>query len=43
MNQLHNRIAFKPMNPCELSDEDYKKATESLVFLTEKWDVRIKA
>ena len=43
MEQLHKRDVFKPRNVKELTVEERKKALESLIFITEKRDGRIKA
>jgi len=43
MKQLHDRVCFKPINPTEMTADERKKAMESLIFLTEKRDGRIKA
>ena len=43
MKQLHKRNVFEPINPYELTKEERNKAMESLIFLTEKKDGRIKA
>ena len=43
MNQLHERNCFEPVDVKSLSDEERKRALESLIFLTEKRDGRIKA
>ena len=43
MKQLHNRIVFKPILIEELTSIEKRKAMESLIFLTEKKDGRIKA
>ena len=40
---MHDRLCWKPRHIEELSDSDRKKAMESLIFLTEKRDGRIKA
>ena len=42
MKQLHDCICFKPININSLTPEERKKALESLIFLTEKHDRRIK-
>ena len=41
MNQLHERECFKPVDVTTLTQEERKKALESLLFLTEKRDGRI--
>jgi hypothetical protein len=43
MKQLHNCIAFKLIAIEELSTIEKRRAMESLIFLTEKKDRRIKA
>jgi hypothetical protein len=43
MKQLHDRIVFKPIAIEELSAIEKRRAMESLIFLTEKKDGRIKA
>ena len=43
MTQLHERNCFKPVDVSSLSDQEKKRALESLIFLTEKRDGRIKA
>ena len=43
MSQLHERNCFKPVDVSSLTDEEKKRALESLIFLTEKRDGRIKA
>jgi hypothetical protein len=43
MKQLHDRIVFKPIAIEELSTIEKRRAMESLIFLTEKKDGRIKA
>ena len=43
MKQLHDRICFRPINPNNMTMQERKKALESLLFLTEKRDGRIKA
>ena len=43
MNQLHERNCFEPVDVKSLSDEERKRALESLIFLTKKRDGRIKA
>ena len=42
LHQIHNRIVFKPININSLTPDERKKAMESLMFLTEKRDGRIK-
>ena len=43
MKQLHHRLCWKPTHIEGLSESDRRKAMESLIFLTEKRDGRIKA
>lgn len=43
MNQLHHCNYFKPIDISTLTPEEYSKALNSLVFVTEKRDRRIKA
>ena len=43
MKQLHDRVCFDPINPRTMTLEERKKAMESLIFLTEKRDGRVKA
>ena len=43
MNQIHERDVFEPIHPHELTKEEKRKAMESLIFLTEKKDGRVKA
>jgi len=43
LKQLHERQVFKPINMDELSNIEKKRAMESLIFLVEKKDQRIKA
>ena len=43
MQQMLDRKCFQPINKEELSSEESKRALESLIFLTEKRDGRIKA
>ena len=43
MKQLHDRVCFCPINPNTMTTTERKKAMESLIFLTEKRDGRIKA
>ena len=40
--QLHNRNCFNPIHASELSNEEKRRALESLIFLAEKRDGRIK-
>lgn len=43
MKQLHDRIVFKPVKVEELTTVERRRAMESLIFITEKKDSRIKA
>ena len=43
MQQLHERMVFKPINISELTQQEKKRAMESLIFLVQKSDGRIKA
>jgi len=43
MRQLHERVVFKPINIHELAHQEKRRALESLIFLVEKRDGRIKA
>jgi hypothetical protein len=43
MKQLHDRQAFKPVNISTLSQEEKRRALDSLIFLVEKRDGRVKA
>lgn len=43
MKQLHNRAVFKPIHVHEMTQLERKRAMESLIFLVEKRDGRIKA
>ena len=43
MKQLHDRISFQPTHPRSMTPSERKKALESLIFLTEKRDGRLKA
>jgi hypothetical protein len=43
MKQLHNRVVFIPILIKELTNVEIRRAMESLIFLTEKKDGRIKA
>ena len=43
MKQLHDRTCWKPVHIKDLTPAQRKKAMESLIFLTEKRDGRIKA
>ena len=43
MRQLHKRTAFTPLHPEEMSAAERRKTLESLIFLVQKRDGRIKA
>jgi hypothetical protein len=43
MKQLHERVVFKSVSVHELTQQDKTRALESLIFLVEKRDGRIKA
>jgi hypothetical protein len=43
MRQLHDRIVFKPFNVSELTQQEKQRAMDSLIFLVQKDDGRIKA
>jgi Reverse transcriptase (RNA-dependent DNA polymerase) len=43
MQQLHERAAFKPVSIQEMTPKERKRAMESLIFLVEKKDGRVKA
>lgn len=43
MKQLHDRVVFEPISLSEMDPMEKKRALESLMFLTEKRDGRIKA
>ena len=43
MRQLHKRTAFTPIHPEEMSAAKRRKTLESLIFLVQKRDGRIKA
>ena len=43
MRQLHDRVVFKPIRISEMTARERKRAMESLIFLVEKRDGRIKA
>jgi Reverse transcriptase (RNA-dependent DNA polymerase) len=43
MKQLHDRAVFKPIDIGTLTQQEKKRAMDSLIFLTEKRDGRIKA
>ena len=40
--QLHQRTAFNPINPNNMTQEERKKALESLIFIKEKQDGTLK-
>ena len=42
MKQLHDRVVFEPVDVNSLKPDEKKKTMESLLFLTEKRDGRIK-
>ena len=42
MRQLHERTCFKPINVSNLTHVERRRALESLIFLVEKRDGRIK-
>ena len=43
MKQLHDRSVFKPINVSNLTPQEKKRSMESLIFLVEKHECRIKA
>ena len=43
MQQLHDRIVFEPIKVEYLTEKERKRAMESLIFLVEKRDGKIKA
>jgi hypothetical protein len=43
IKQLHDRVVFKPINVADLTQQERKRALESLIFLVEKRDGIIKA
>ena len=43
VSQLHHRTCFQPMHVHELTPDQRRKVLESLIFIIEKWDGRIKA
>jgi len=43
MKQLHDRVVFKPIRILSMTARERKRAMESLIFLSEKQDERIKA
>ena len=42
MKQLHNRVVFKPIRVPELTEQERRRAMESLIFLVEKKDGTVK-
>ena len=36
MKQLHERVVFKPIKVAELTEQEKRRAMESLIFLVEK-------
>ena len=42
MNQIHKRTTFEPVRKEDLTESELKRAIESLTFLEEKREVRIK-
>ena len=42
IKQLHDRVVFRPVNVSDLSPQEKKRALESLIFLVEKRDGRVK-
>jgi hypothetical protein len=43
IQQLHDRVVFRPIHVNDLSQQEKNRAMESLVFLVEKRDGRVKA
>ena len=43
MEQLHKRSVFKPRHPKDLTQQQKARSLESLIFITEKRDGRMKA
>jgi len=43
MKQLHDRDCFHPVHKDTLNSTEQKRALESLIFITEKKDKKIKA
>jgi hypothetical protein len=43
VEQLHDRNAFKPVHIGDMTKSEREKALESLIFLAEKKDGRVKA
>ena len=43
MSQLHERAVFQPICIANMTQAERKKAMESLIFLVEKRDGRVKA
>lgn len=42
MKQLHERVVFKPIKVAELTEQERRRAMESLIFLVEKRDGTVK-
>ena len=42
MKQLHERVVFKPIHVAELTEQEKRRAMESLIFLVEKRDGTVK-
>lgn len=42
MKQLHDRIAFRPVNVNDLTPQERQRALESIIFLVEKRDGKVK-
>ena len=42
VKQLHDRVVFRPVNISDLTPQERKRALESLIFLAEKRDGRVK-
>ena len=43
MKQLHDQVAFRPINTSQLTQQEKRKAMESLIFIAEKRDGAVKA
>jgi hypothetical protein len=43
MRQMHDRTAFKPVHVADMTPQEKQRALDSLIFLTEKKDGRVKA
>ena len=43
MKQLHDRVAFVPISPDKMTPEERRKTLNSMIFLVQKRDGRIKA